>query len=482
MRTLVASCLLVISGLGAQDPLSVLLIDGKNNHNWQTTTPVLVAILEDCGRFRVDVATATDVKTFQPKLAGYDVVVSNYNGPLWNKALRTAFVDYVSKGGGFVSVHAANNAFPEWKEYNEIIGLGGWGRRTERHGPYVRFRDGKIVRDTKKGRGGGHGRRHEFLVETRTDHPILEGLPRSWRHARDELYDKLRGPAKNLTVLATAWSDPKTRGTNEHEPMLMTIGYGKGRVFHTTLGHDTTSLQGVGFQITLQRGTEWAATGTVTIPVGDATALPKDKARIRDILTERRTAKGWKQLFDGKSLDGWERKCGTAQFSVAGGAIVGKSTEGSPNTYLCTTRQYADFELEFEVRIDNELNAGCQIRSEVRNGVRADVCGPQVEITADGNAGFVYGESLGTGWLTPDRNDPKKRSALRKKRWNQYRVVANGKRIRTWVNGVAIADFEDEKSGMASGLIALQIHSVPSGKGPFRASWRNLWLREIGKK
>ena len=119
--------------------------------------------------------------------------------------------------------------------------------------------------DPSPGKSGSHGKRHEFQIVTRNrEHPITAGLPEKWMHAEDELYDRMRGPAKNVTVLATAYADPATKGSGEHEPMLMTIQYGKGRVFHTTLGHDAKAMSCVGFIATLQRGAEWAATGKVT--------------------------------------------------------------------------------------------------------------------------------------------------------------------------------------------------------------------------
>jgi type 1 glutamine amidotransferase len=152
-----------------------------------------------------------------------------------------------------------------------MIGVGGWEGRNEKSGPWL-YWEGKIVRDASPGPGGSHGSQHAFKMTTREpDHPIMQGLPTEWMHAKDELYDRLRGPAKNLTVLATAWSDPKTRGTGKHEPLLFTIAFGQGRVFHTALGHnngpDLTSQQCVGFITTLVRGTEWAATGRVTLPI-----------------------------------------------------------------------------------------------------------------------------------------------------------------------------------------------------------------------
>lgn len=286
-KKLILSAILIVSlflpSLASAAAIKALIVDGQNNHKWQQTTPILVKYLKDSGMFSVDVATSPakgqDLSEFKPDFAKYDVVISNYKGDLWAEPTRKAFEAFVKNGGGFVSVHAANNSFGDWKEYNEMIGIGGWGGRSEKSGPYVRYWEGKIIRDLAPGRGGSHGSRHEFLVETRKpEHPIVQGLPAKWLHTQDELYDRLRGPAKNLNVLATAFADPSTRGSGHHEPMLMTIDFGKGRVFHTTLGHDAVSMNCVGFQTTFLRGAEWTATGKVTqkkpanFPTAEATS------------------------------------------------------------------------------------------------------------------------------------------------------------------------------------------------------------------
>ena len=181
------------------------------------------------------------------------------------RTLKSSFVQYMQNGGGLVVVHAADNAFPKWPEFNEMIGIGGWRDRDEQAGPMWYFKDGKLTSDPSPGRAGAHGKRIPFQVAIRnTDHPITRGFPNTWMHQGDELYNSLRGPGKNMTVLATAWSDPANHGTGRDEPQLMALTLGKGRIFHTTMGHDVNALSCVGFMTTFQRGTEWAATGKVT--------------------------------------------------------------------------------------------------------------------------------------------------------------------------------------------------------------------------
>lgn len=282
MKKLLLTLALIVVTLAsatAAAPIKVLIVDGQNNHDWKGTTPWLKKQLEDTGKFTVETATTPpakgDMSQFKPDFSKYDVVVSNYNGDPWSDATKAAFETFMKNGGGFVAVHAADNSFPEWKAYNEMIGVGGWGGRSEKSGPYVNYWEGKIIKDLTPGKGGSHGAQHEFIVETRdASHPIMKDIPAKWLHAKDELYDRLRGPAENLTVLATAYADPKTNGSGKHEPMLMVLNWGKGRIFHTTLGHarpeGKVAMECVGFITTFQRGTEWAATGKVTIPV------PKD--------------------------------------------------------------------------------------------------------------------------------------------------------------------------------------------------------------
>jgi len=274
---LIAAAIALPQGIHAADRMRVMLLDGESAgtyHAWRETTPVLKKELEETGLFDVEVVTApgpgADFSAFQPDFAKYRVVVLNYDAPdeRWPDSLKASFESYIRGGGGLVSVHAADNAFPGWRAFNQMIGIGGWRGRNEKSGPFWYFQDGRLVSDDKPGAAGSHGNRVPFAVSIQDyNHPITKGLPRVWMHQGDELYNSLRGPGENMTVLATAHSDPENHGSGHDEPVLMVLSYGKGRIFHTALGHDVNALSCIGFIVTLQRGTEWAATGKVTQPI-----------------------------------------------------------------------------------------------------------------------------------------------------------------------------------------------------------------------
>jgi type 1 glutamine amidotransferase len=274
-RQICVLCLMFLSVtvLNAKDPIKVLVLTGQHsNHNWKASHLILQKHLNESGIFVADIVISPDkggdMSSFRPDFSAYRAVVLDYNGDSWPEETNKDFLEYVKNGGGVVVYHAADNAFRNWKEYNEIIGLGGWGNRDETDGPYVYFSEGKEVRDTSPGPGGNHGRAHEYKIVLRNrKHPITKGLPEEWTHSRDELYDRLRGPAENLTVLATAYSSKEIEGTGRDEPMLMVINWGKGRIFHTAIGHvgdepEHPSID-TSFIVTFLRGTEWAATGKV---------------------------------------------------------------------------------------------------------------------------------------------------------------------------------------------------------------------------
>lgn len=285
IRLALCAALLACSPTSSDDSdepelVRVLILDGQNNHDWRKTTEATRATLLACGRFEVDVATspadkgaAEEWAAWAPAFDEYDVVFSNFNDGgrcLWSEATKSALVEFVQTGGGLVVVHAADNSSGDWPEYNRMIGVGGWGGRTPAHGSHLRRVDGDWTTDPAPNQGSGsHGPQHAFLIEaTGVEHPILEGVPARWMHARDELYDSLRGPCENVTVLASAHSAK----TDRHEPMILTIDYGEGRVFHTPMGHvgGLDPVHCVGFQTVVARGTEWAATGEVTLPVPQA--------------------------------------------------------------------------------------------------------------------------------------------------------------------------------------------------------------------
>lgn len=197
---------------------------------------------------------------------------------------------------------------------------------------------------------------------------------------------------------------------------------------------------------------------------------------------------GWVNLFNGKTLDGWVVKNGTATYKVVDGTVEGTTTEGSRNTFLCTKKDYGNFELEFEVKVHNKLNSGVQIRSRKRKDDDA-VNGPQVEIEASGGngaeAGYIYGESIKydgkrIGWMTPeDQRKPHK--YFKDGEWNKFRVIANGPRIETWVNGNKVSDLTDERvyKSHPSGFIGLQVHGIKKGTGPYSVAWKNIKIKEL---
>jgi len=281
-------------GLPAPAVIKTLIITGQNNHNWKASSPILEQILDDSALFDAEIATSPprggNMAEFTVDFSGCQLVVLDYNGDEWAEPMKKDFLDFVRSGGGLVVYHAADNAFPKWKEFNQIIGLGGWGNRDEKSGPYVFWQRGNVVRDESPGVGGYHGDQHAFMVVNRdSSHPITEGLPEKWMHARDELYSLLRGPGENMHILATAYSDPATRGTGRDEPVLFTITYEKGRIFHTVLGHaagdgPSPAMQCVGFIVTFLRGAEWAATGKVTQDIpGDFPAVYRENGTPDDI-------------------------------------------------------------------------------------------------------------------------------------------------------------------------------------------------------
>ena len=273
MKNILLTLSLLITLTSCSSKIDLLVVTGKSNpwHDCETMVKYIKSSLSEYEKFNVDVIDITKYTTedFSPEFKNYDAIILNFDQIEWSENTKKDFVSYVKDGGGVVVLHEANNAFPHWKEYNEVIGLGGWGGRTKSAGPYYYWKDGEfIIDDVSDGPGGGHGSPVPYYINLRdTEHPITKGLPNRWLHSHDELYCNLRGPIGDIHPLATAFSDKQTGGSGKEEPVLFTIRYGKGRIFHSVLGHsgknNDRALRNRGFQVTLSRGAEWAATGKV---------------------------------------------------------------------------------------------------------------------------------------------------------------------------------------------------------------------------
>lgn len=259
--------------LNDDDKIKILIISGHTDkyHDWELMSSTIEDVLKEAKVFKVKTLLMKEGKDFNPDFEKYDAVVMNLDEVSWSFQTKSSFEKYMAYGGGMVVVHEANNAFPEWGEYNRMTGLGGWGGRNEKDGPYLYFDGVRYVKDPSPGIAGTHGSKEPFEIVIRDhNHIITSGLPKSWMHYDDELYSNLRGPAELTQVLATAYSDPATGGSGKHEPVAFTVRYGhgdRGRIFHLPLGHTskthTAAVENKGFRVLLSRGTEWAATGKV---------------------------------------------------------------------------------------------------------------------------------------------------------------------------------------------------------------------------
>jgi hypothetical protein len=189
---------------------------------------------------------------------------------------------------------------------------------------------------------------------------------------------------------------------------------------------------------------------------------------------------GFVDLCNGKDLDGWTQRNGTATYRVDGDTIVGRTSERSPNSFLCTDKLYGDFDLKFDVKVDSRLNSGVQIRSQCVGDVPSGrVNGPQVEISTDRMAGYIYGEAAG-GWMTPDE-DRHPHEYFKEDQWNSYRVLAVGPNIQVWLNGQHVSDLThaERYRSHPQGFIGLQVHGIGAGQGPYEVRWRNLQIRDL---
>lgn len=281
---MLAACQPAVQQSEAGEPASnksrVLLLSGQNNHDWRETHVYLQNIINGSGLFDLDItltpekgADSTAWDTWNPHFAEYDAVLIDYNGEMWPARIKQAFEGYINRGGTAYVIHASNNPFPGWTAYEQMVGLL-WRDNDAGNRVFIN-EDGNLASQPPgEGPGAGHGELHDWHIQTRdAGHPIMQGIPERWLHPHDELYHGQRGPAENMHILATAYSDLESGGTGKHELMMWWIPYGEGKVLTFLAGHhrpsqeDKRAFECVGFRTMLIRGLEWLATDRVTTPV-----------------------------------------------------------------------------------------------------------------------------------------------------------------------------------------------------------------------
>jgi type 1 glutamine amidotransferase len=476
IRVVLVLCLALHAS--AAPKLSALIVDGMNNHDWAAATRAIQAILEGSGRFTVEICTWPA----PPQFRGRNVVIDNFNGghlangTRWPREVEQALAAYVREGGGLVVFHAANNAFLGWAAFNEMIGLG-W--RDKSFGPGIAAGPGGSMVTVPKGSGlnPGHGARHDFEVFVREpEHPITRGLPEHWMHPSEQLTHGQHGPAEGLTILTYAFSEISHQG----EPMDWVRQYGRGRVYTTMLGHTwkdelNPNLDDLNFQALLARGAEWAATGAVTLPA--------------DL--------GWRPLFNGKDLDGWEPRGDCTWTVLPGGILYGARTPGekAPATekayrdwryvqaWLYTKAEYDEFDLHVEYLLPPRGNSGVSIRDRSRahsaidesDAARPDLAGyPK---TTPAHVGYEiqiidYDDSNPTGSIYS--LVPARKSVHRPGLWNSLDIESRHARIRVRLNGQIGAQDPGEPDRPKTGPIGLQLHDRFS-----TVMFRNLRIRPL---
>ena len=386
----------------------------------------------------------------------------------WLQARHNRLIDnlinYLEAGGGLVGIHSATDACYGHFAYGEAMG----------------------------GYFNGHpwmaGQEVTVVVED-PEHALMKpvfGAMKDFR-IREEIYQFKAEPYSRERLRVLLNIDPerseKPKGELRREdndyPVSWVQKVGRGRLFYSSIGHNHHIYWNPLMLKHYLAGIQFAC--------GD---LPADTTPSAQLALPHVASSvgGWVDLFDGKSLEGWIQRDGKAVYEVRDGVIVGTSVLNTPNSFLCTERDYGDFELEFEVKC-GVINSGVQIRSQASKeakdmgGEKQRVNGPQVEIEhSPGQAGYVYGEAY-SGWRSPEpkSKDPavKAHRIFRNDDWNHYRIVAKGPRIQTSINGQIVADLVDEESLRLypEGFIGLQVHSHK--KAGVEIHWRNIRIREL---
>jgi type 1 glutamine amidotransferase len=389
------------------EPIPVLIVSGASNHDWRWTSPELETLLEASGLFAADITNDPAKTLADPKaIARYKAFVLDYNGERWGAAAEAAFLAAVEGGAGVSVIHAANNAFEGWKEYERLVGY--------------------LWRN-----GTGHGQFHAFDVTLLDrEHPITRGMFDLRAHP-DELYHKLwKAPDTDHRVLATAWSSSESGGTGAAEPMITVGSYGKGRVFHTPLGHvwekseaTRASYADPQFRELVVRGTEWAATGACS-----------GASATHNQLSSAEREQGWKLLFDGSTPAGWlgfrSKEFPRESWKIEQGLLLAPA---NAEVDLASEREYGNFDLEFEWRVDPKANSGVIYRVS-DEGEATWVSGPEYQVIDDAYfgseapplqcAGALYGVA-----------EPGQRSLRPVGEFNRGRIVVDGWRVEHWLNG-----------------------------------------------
>jgi uncharacterized protein len=433
--------------------IPVLLISGANNHEWQWTAPSLRRILEESGRFTVTV-TEEPAKTLADAaaIAKYRVFVLDYNGPRWGAIAEKNFLAAVANGTGVSVIHASNNPFRGFVEFEKMV-MFCWRE------------------------GTSHGRFHAFDVNvTDRDHPVTRGMPDMRTHP-DELYHALvhMHDAK-YRVLATAHSSKASRGSGKAEPMILVRTWGKGRVFHTPLGHvwkntpaTRASHADPQFRNLVARGTEWAATGAVTLP-----------AQPPNFLTAAEKKAGFRLLFNGRDLDGWRlyKKQGVAKGWVIDHGAIHRTGGGGD---LITADQYGDFDLRFEWKVGKGSNSGVIYRVRETQGATYRT-GPEYQVLDDANA---RARAPHTAAALYDLVAPKGGKPRPTGTYNTGRIVIRKGRLQHWLNGVKVLQSPIEGDEWKAMIRASKFKTMPefgtysSGHIALQDHGNAVWYRSI---
>ena len=413
-----------------QDKIPVLIASGANNHDWRWTTPSIESMLDESGLFDVTITydPATDLAD-EKSLARYKALVLDYNGPRWGPDAEASFLKAVRGGVGVAVIHAANNAFPGWVEFEQLVG--------------------HLWRA-----GTGHGRFHPFGLEVLDyDHPITATMPDFVDHP-DELYHRLvRVEGYERTVIGVSHSSKESGGTGDDEPMIIVGAFGKGRFFHTPLAHvwsgqeqTKVSHHDPQLRTLIVRGTEWAATGAVTDGLAQPNHLSLEEAQA-----------GWRLLFDGQSTRGWHRAGGEGfpdkGWTIQSGCL--RNTSGGGD--LLSDDTYRNFELAFEWKVARGTNSGVKYRVR-REG--NSLLGPEFQILDDAGTNEDDNplSAAGSLYALTAAQDKQLQHAGQ---FNQSRIVCRGEHLEHWLNGQLILSADVGSEDWAARLARSKFRSIP---------------------